>query len=158
MHPGPSRVHSFTFGTRLTNISRQLQTKDVDAALAAAGAEAKDWDGGTRIAACLHAFNRDWSRRVLGQGALVLLITDGLETEQGADLSREMRRLRLSARRLIWLNPLLRWDKFEVKAGGIKAMMPHVDSFRSAHSIASLQELATVISEPEEYGEKRRLL
>ncbi|MGB1424944.1 MAG: vWA domain-containing protein [Paracoccaceae bacterium] len=155
---GWARVHSFTFGTRLTNISRQLQTKDVDAALAAAGAEAKDWDGGTRIAACLHAFNRDWSRRVLGQGALVLLITDGLETEQGADLSREMQRLRLSARRLIWLNPLLRWDKFEVKAGGIKAMLPHVDSFRSAHSIASLQELATVISEPEEYGEKRRLL
>ena len=155
---GWAKVYSFTFGTRLTNISRQLQTKDVDAALASAGTQAKDWDGGTRIAACLHAFNRDWSRRVLGQGALVLLITDGLETDQGADLSCEMQRLRLSARRLIWLNPLLRWDKFEVKASGIKAMLPYVDSFRPAHSIASLQELAKIISEPEDHGEKRRLL
>ena len=123
---GWAKVYSFTFGTRLTNISRELQTKDVDAALAAAGSRAKDWDGGTRIAECLHAFNRDWSRRVMGQGALVLLITDGLERDQASDLSKEMLRLKLSARRLIWLNPLLRWSEFSVRAGGIKAMLPHL--------------------------------
>ena len=155
---GWAKVYSFTFGTRLTNISRELQTKDVDAALAAAGSRAKDWDGGTRIAECLHAFNRDWSRRVMGQGALVLLITDGLERDQASDLSKEMQRLKLSARRLIWLNPLLRWSEFAVRAGGIKAMLPHVDSFRQAHSVASLQELAKVISEPNDSGEKYRLL
>ncbi len=75
------KVHAFTFGTRLTNITRHLATRDVDAALAAAGAEAQDWEGGTRIGACLHAFNRDWSRRVMGQGAVVLLITDGLDRD-----------------------------------------------------------------------------
>jgi hypothetical protein len=155
---GWAKVHAFTFGTRLTNITRHLATRDVDAALKAAGAEAQDWEGGTRIGACLHAFNRDWSRRVMGQGAVVLLITDGLDRDAAPMLEAEMQRLQLSARRLIWLNPLLRWDGFAPKASGIRAMLPHVDSFRAGHSIASLEDLAEAISRPEDAGEKARLM
>jgi hypothetical protein len=155
---GWAKVHAFTFGTRLTNITRHLRQRDVDAALAAAGAEAQDWQGGTRIGGCLHAFNRDWSRRVLGQGAVVLLITDGLDRDSEADLAREMERLHLSARHLIWLNPLLRWDGFAPKARGIRAMLPHVDSFRAGHSIASLAALADAIGKPYDAGEKPRLM
>lgn len=155
---GWAKVHAFTFGTRLTNITRHLNQRDVDAALAAAGAEAQDWEGGTRIGECLHAFNRDWSRRVMGQGSVVLLITDGLDRDDPDALAREMERLHLSARRLIWLNPLLRWDGFAPKAQGIAAMLPHVDSFRAGHSVASMQELAEVISRPDDVGEKARLM
>ena len=153
-----AQVHAFTFGTRLTNITRHLRTRDVDAALKAAGAEAQDWEGGTRIAACLHAFNRDWSRRVMGQGAVVLLITDGLDRDEGADLGREMQRLALTSRQLIWLNPLLRWDGFAPKAKGIAAMLPHVSSLRAGHNIASLEGLADALSRPDDTGEKSRLL
>jgi uncharacterized protein len=155
---GWAKVHAFTFGTRLTNITRHLAQRDVDAALKSAGAEAQDWEGGTRIGSCLHEFNRDWSRRVMGQGAVVLLITDGLDRDAPDQLSHEMQRLHLSARRLIWLNPLLRWEGFAPKAQGIAAMLPHVDSFRAGHSIASLQELAEVISRPDDVGEKARLM
>ena len=155
---GWARVHAFTFGTQLTNITRHLATRDVDAALKAAGAQAQDWEGGTRIGACIEAFNRDWSRRVMGQGAVVLLITDGLDRDNPDDLARQMQRLHLTARRLIWLNPLLRWDGFAPKAAGIRAMLPHVDSFRAGHSIASLEELAQVISRPDDTGEKTRLM
>ncbi len=155
---GWARVHAFTFGTRLTNITRHLATRDVDAALKSAGAEAQDWEGGTRIGQCLHAFNRDWSRRVMGQGAVVLLITDGLDRDDAGALEKEMERLHLSARHLIWLNPLLRWDGFAPKATGIRAMLPHVDSFRAGHSIATLEALAEAISRPEDAGEKARLM
>jgi uncharacterized protein with von Willebrand factor type A (vWA) domain len=157
---GWARVHAFTFGTRLTNITRHMARRDVDAALAAAGAQAQDWSGGTRIGACLRGFNRDWGRRVLGQGAVVLLITDGLDRDDGGgtDLAREMQRLHLSARRLIWINPLLRWDGFAPRATGIKAMLPHVDSFRAGHSIASLQALADALADPRDQGEKARLM
>mgnify|MGYP005991404559 CR=1 FL=1 len=155
---GWARVHAFTFGTRLTNITRHLGQRDVDAALRAAGAEAQDWKGGTRIGASLRAFNRDWSRRVMGQGAVVLLITDGLDRDDAQALGREMERLHLSARQLIWLNPLLRWDGFAPKAAGIRAMLPHVDSLRAGHSIQSLEDLADAISRPGDAGEKARLM
>lgn len=155
---GWAKVHAFTFGTRLTNITRHLRNRDVDAALKAAGAEAQDWSGGTRIGSCLRAFNRDWSRRVLGQGAVVLLITDGLDRDDTGALASEMERLHLSCRRLIWLNPLLRWDGFAPKATGIRAMLPHVDSFRAGHSIASLEALGRAISESRDTGEKTRLM
>ncbi len=155
---GWAKVHAFTFGTRLTNITRHLHQRDVDAALAAAGAEAQDWEGGTRIGECLHQFNRDWSRRVMGQGAVVLLITDGLERGDPAMLEKEIERLHLSSRRLIWLNPLLRWDGFAPKAQGVATMLPHVDSFRAGHSIASLEDLAAVISQPDDQGQKARLM
>ena len=155
---GWARVHSFTFGTELTNVTRHMANRDVDTALQAAGAEAQDWEGGTRIGASLRAFNPVWSRRVLGQGAVVLLITDGLDRDGGAELAREAERLRLSCRKLIWLNPLLRWDGFAPKARGIAAMMPHVDSFRAGHSVASLENLADAISNPADSGEKARLM
>lgn len=155
---GWAKVHAFTFGTRLTNITRHLKHRDVDAALAAAGAEAQDWEGGTRIGQCLEGFNRDWSRRVMGQGAVVLLITDGLDRDDPDALERQMQRLHLSSRRLIWLNPLLRWEGFAPKAQGIRAMLPHVDSFRAGHSIASLEDLATSLSRPNDMGEKERLM
>ena len=155
---GWAKVHAFTFGTQLTNITRHLRTRDVDAALAAAGAQAQDWEGGTRIGACLHTFNRDWSRRVLGQGAVVLLITDGLDRDDPDQLAKEVERLHLSARQVIWLNPLLRWEAFAPKAKGIAAMLPHVDSFRAGHNVASLEGLAQAISRPDDTGEKQRLM
>ncbi len=155
---GWARVHAFTFGTRLTNITRHLARRDVDAALNAAGAQAQDWSGGTRIGPSLRAFNRDWSRRVLGQGAVVLLITDGLDRDDSGALAKEIERLHLSCRRLIWLNPLLRWTGFAPKAAGIRAMLPHVDSFRAGHSIASLEALGAAISTPGDSGDKARLM
>lgn len=155
---GWARVHAFTFGTRLTNITRHLRQRDVDTALNAAGAQAQDWQGGTRIGACLHTFNRDWSRRVLGQGAVVLLITDGLERDDPARLAHEMERLHLSSRRVVWVNPLLRWDGFAPRAQGIRAILPHVDTLRAGHSVASLAALAEAISDPRDRGEKARLM
>jgi uncharacterized protein with von Willebrand factor type A (vWA) domain len=113
---------------------------------------------GTRIGACLHAFNRDWSRRVLGQGAVVILISDGLDRGDPDLLARETERLSLSCRRLVWVNPLLRWDGFAPRAGGIRAMLPHVHSLRAGHSIAALEALAQVISAPDDHGEKARLM
>ncbi|MEP1766481.1 MAG: VWA domain-containing protein [Sulfitobacter sp.] len=155
---GWAQVHAFTFGTELTNITRQLRTRDVDAALKAAGSQARDWEGGTRIGQSIEMFNRDWSRRVLGQGAVVLLITDGLDRDDPAALAQQMQRLHLTAQRVIWLNPLLRWDGFAPKAAGIRAMLPHVDSFRAGHSIESLEALAAAISKPDDVGEKSRLM
>lgn len=155
---GWAQLHAFTFGTRLTNITRHLARRDVDAALAAAGAQAQDWQGGTRIGDCLHQFNRDWSRRVMGQGAVVLLITDGLDRDAAADLDREMERLHLSSRRLVWINPLLRWDGFAPKARGIATMLPHVDCFRASHTIASLEALGQALTRATDAGEKPRLM
>ncbi|MCY4542228.1 MAG: VWA domain-containing protein [Rhodobacteraceae bacterium] len=155
---GWAPVHSFTFGTTLTNITRQMRMADVDDAMKAAGREAHDWDGGTRIADCVRKFNVQWSRRVMGQGAIVLLITDGLESGDIDLLDQEIRRLRRAARRLIWINPLLRWEQFAPKARGIRTMLPHVDCFRSAHSINSLSGLAEVISDCSDSGDKDRLL
>ncbi len=142
---GWGRVSAFTFGTRLTNVTRALAQKDPDLALAAAGRDAQDWEGGTRIGEALRRFNVDWSRRVLGQGAVVLLITDGLERGDTAVLEREIERLRLSCRQLIWLNPLLRWDGFAPKAAGIRAILPHVDSFHACHSLDSLADLSAAL-------------
>ncbi|MCR4266259.1 VWA domain-containing protein [Nitratireductor sp. ZSWI3] len=142
------RVHSFTFGTRLTNITRPLSRRDSDEALAEASAAVRDWSGGTRIGTALEAFNRLWSRRVLGQGAVVLLITDGLERDHIEVLSREMERLHKSCRRLIWLNPLLGYDGFEPKARGMRAMLPHVDELRPVHSLDALADLCAALVAP----------
>lgn len=142
------RVHTFLFGTRLTNVTRYLRSRDVDDALAKVGAHVDDWSGGTRIGHCLHEFNRHWGRRVLTQGAVILLITDGLDREVGAGLEREMDRLHKSCRRLIWLNPLLRFEGFAPKSHGVRAILPHVDDFRTIHSLDSLQQLADAIGRP----------
>jgi uncharacterized protein with von Willebrand factor type A (vWA) domain len=141
------RVSTFLFGTRLTNVTRALKERDPDEALAACTQEVEDWSGGTRIATSLHAFNRLWSRRVLGQGAIVLLITDGLERDADDRLAFEIDRLHRSCRRLIWLNPLLRFEGFEAKARGIKALLPHVDEFRPIHNLDSMTELVGVLSD-----------
>ncbi|WP_306257663.1 VWA domain-containing protein [Pararhizobium sp. IMCC21322] len=142
------RVDSFVFGTRLTNISRALLHKDSDEALEASGALVSDWSGGTRIATALHDFNQHWSRRVLGQGAIVLLITDGLERDSDEDLGFEMQRLQKSCRQLIWLNPLLRFDGFEAKASGVRTMLPFVDQFRPIHSLNAVSDLCHCLSQP----------
>ncbi|MTI45139.1 hypothetical protein JM93_01484 [Roseibium hamelinense] len=139
-------VHTFLFGTRLTNVTRQLRMKDPDEALEACAEGVEDWSGGTRIATALHAFNRTWSRRVLSGSPSVLLITDGLERDTDEDLEREMDRLHRSCRRLIWLNPLLRFDGFQAKAKGIRAMLPHVDEFRAAHSLDAIEDLVAALS------------
>lgn len=138
-------VHSFVFGTRLTNISRWLGDRDVDKALARVAAEVSDWDGGTRIGDSLESFNADWSRRILTGKAVVVLLSDGLERDSEADLSFQMARLRRSTDRLIWLNPMLRYARFEPKAAGMKAMLPHVDRFLPAHNVASLIDLGRLL-------------
>jgi len=140
------RVEVFLFGTRLTHITRQLRHKDVDAALQRVASAAPDWSGGTRIGGSLREFNVRWSRRVLGQGAVVLLLTDGLDRDDIGVLAASAERLRKSCRQLIWLNPLLRFDAFEPRAAGIQALLPHVSKFVPAHNLHSIKALATALS------------
>ena len=142
------RVSSFVFGTRLTNVTRQLRDRDVDVAVERASAEVADWSGGTRIGHCLDVFNREWSRRVCGQGAVVLFISDGLDRDAGDGLAPQVERLRKSCRRLVWLNPLLRYDGFEPKAAGMRALLPHVDELRPVHNLESLEDLCAALLEP----------
>jgi uncharacterized protein len=149
------RVYTFLFGTRLTNVTRHLRYKDPDVALAKVGEAAEDWSGGTRIGISLHEFNRFWSRRMLAQGAVVLLISDGLDREGAKGLAREIERLHKSCRRLVWLNPLLRYEGFEPRSTGIRAMLPHVDEFRPVHNLDSLEQLAAALSRPARNEEMR---
>jgi len=148
------RVTTFVFGTRLTNITRCLRHRDVDAAMREIADVVADWSGGTRIGTCLHEFNLRWSRRVLGQNAVVLLISDGLDRDAGDGLSKQAERLHKSCRKLIWLNPLLRYEGFEPRPAGIRAMLPHVDAFLPVHNISSLIDLANALSAPA-VGERR---
>jgi len=140
------RVETFLFGTRLTRITRELHHRDVDQAVAKVEDQVSDWGGGTRIGPCLKSFNYGWSRRVLAQRATVLLITDGLDRDDGDVLATEMARLKRATPQLIWLNPLLRFDGFEAKPAGVRAMLPHVDRFLPVHNIDSLTELGKVLS------------
>jgi hypothetical protein len=140
------RVTTFLFGTRLTNVTRAIRQRDPDEALAACSANVADWSGGTRIASSLHIFNKQWARRVLGQGAVVLLITDGLERDADDTLAFEIDRLHRSCRRLIWLNPLLRFHAFEARAKGVQTMLPHVDELRPIHNLDSMKELVRALS------------
>ncbi len=142
------RVHVFLFGTRLTNVTRQLKAHDPETAFQMVSHAVPDWSGGTRIGEALDKFNKLWARRVLGQGAVVLLITDGLDRDGAMGLAENMDRLHRSCRRLIWLNPLLRWSGFEPKSQGIRAMLPHVDEFRPIHNLASLRALIDLLSRP----------
>jgi uncharacterized protein with von Willebrand factor type A (vWA) domain len=140
------RVTTFLFGTRLTNVTRAIRERDPDEALAACSAHVVDWAGGTRIASSLHEFNKRWSRRVLTQSAVVLLISDGLERDADDTLSFEMDRLHRSCRRLVWLNPLLRFDGFEARAKGVRTMLPHVDELRPIHNLESMSALVGALS------------
>ena len=142
-----SEVHTFLFGTRLTNITRYLRNKDVDEALENASTAVDDWSGGTRIGECLHDFNQRWARRVLSRGSIVLLISDGLDRDAGLGLAKEISRVHRSCNRLIWLNPLLRFNEFSPKSLGIRAILPHVDEFRPVHSLNSLEELAQALNQ-----------
>jgi uncharacterized protein with von Willebrand factor type A (vWA) domain len=140
------RVTTLLFGTRLTNVTRALRERDPDEALMACSAHVTDWSGGTRIASSLHAFNKHWARRVLTQGAVVLLITDGLERDGDDTLAFEIERLHKSCRRLIWLNPLLRFEGFEARARGVRTILPHVDELRPIHNLESMTELVRALS------------
>ena len=140
-----AHVSAFTFGTRLTNVTRALQQRDADVALSMIGTAATDWEGGTIIGSTLKQFNKSWARRVLGRDAVLLFITDGLERGDTDLLACEMIRVQLFCKQLIWLNPLLRWDGFSPQASGIRAILPHVDSFRACHSLDSLADLADAL-------------
>ncbi len=142
------RVHVFLFGTRLSNITRQLKHRDPEVAFQMVAHAVPDWSGGTRIGEALSEFNRRWAKRVLGQGAVVLLVTDGLDRDGAAGLAENMDRLHRSCRRLIWLNPLLRWEGFQPRSQGIRAMLPHVDEFRTVHNLDSLRALIDLLSRP----------
>lgn len=141
----PQKLEVFLFGTRLTHVTRHLRGQDVDVALARVAAAAPDWSGGTRIGACLHEFNLRWARRVLGYGAQVLLLTDGLDREDTTLLTKAADRLGRSCRNLIWLNPLLRYDGFEPRAAGVRALLPHVDTFVPVHNLNSIADLAQAL-------------
>lgn len=152
------RVTVFVFGTRLTNVTRQLRHRDVDVAMQRVAEAIKDWSGGTRIGRCLHEFNYRWARRVFGQNACLLLVTDGLDREAGEGLAEEMQRIALSCRHVIWLNPLLRYDQFEAKPAGVRAMLPYVDRFLPVHNLKSLIDLSHAMQQPvmrSHPGEKR---
>ncbi|MFQ5984258.1 MAG: VWA domain-containing protein [Alphaproteobacteria bacterium] len=140
------RVYTFVFATRLTNVTRHLRNKDAEVALTKVADAVEDWSGGTRIGACLKTFNRDWSRRVLSQGAVVLFISDGLDRDAGHGLAAEIERLHKSCRRLFWLNPLLRYEGFEPKSLGVKAILPHVDDLRPVHNLEKLEQLADALA------------
>jgi uncharacterized protein with von Willebrand factor type A (vWA) domain len=142
------RVHVFVFGTRLTNITRELMRRDVDEAMERVSKAVPDWSGGTRIGQCIRTFNYQWARRVLTQGAHVILMSDGLDREDVVTLEEEMARLRRSARRIVWLNPLLRYAGFEPRARGVRAILPHVDEFRAVHNLDSLENIAEALARP----------
>jgi uncharacterized protein with von Willebrand factor type A (vWA) domain len=146
------RVHVFMFGTRLSNITRQLRHRDAEVAFQMVAATVPDWSGGTRIGESIALFNRRWAKRVLAQGAVVLLMTDGLDRDGAEGLAEAMDRLHRSSRRLIWLNPLLRWEGFQPKSQGIRAMLPHVDEFRTIHNLDSLRSLIDLLSRPAPRG------
>ena len=142
------RVFSFLFGTHLTHVTRNLKSRDPDVAIATVGDDVTDWSGGTRIGAAIEEFNRHWARRVLGQNATVLLITDGLDREGGQGLELAARRLKVSCRRLIWLNPLMRYDRYQPLAAGAEALSRHVSEMRSCHNLKSLEDLAQALRGP----------
>jgi hypothetical protein len=140
------RTETFVFGTRLTRITSQLQIRQIDAALDHAGRAIVDFAGGTRIAECLHAFDRRYARRVLGRGAVVLIISDGWETGDPAQLGAEMRRLAARAHRVVWLNPLLGRKGYSPQARGMASALVHVDDFLPIHDLQSLHELAAALA------------
>lgn len=146
----------FVFGTRLTRITHALRMRDQDSAIAAVSEEVQDWSGGTRIGESLRTFNQRWARRVLGHGAIVLIISDGWDRGDPALLAREMERLQRESYRLIWLNPLLGAPGYEPLTQGILAALPYIDDFLPIHSMASLDVLADVLNRVQEGRPDRR--
>lgn len=140
------RVSCFLFATRLYDVTRKLANRDPDVAIAAVGADVNDWSGGTRIGHCLEEFNRRWARRVLAQNAQVLLFTDGLDRDAGDGMDRAVRRLAASSRRLVWVNPLLRYDRYQPIAAGARILDRYASETRSCHNIDSLADLAAALN------------
>jgi uncharacterized protein with von Willebrand factor type A (vWA) domain len=139
------RVESFVFATRLTRLTRSLAHRNVEEALRRATDQVIDWGGGTRIGESLRNFNYTWGRRVLGQGAVVLVISDGWDTGKTELLEREVARLSRSCDRLIWLNPLLGSPGYQPLTRGIRSVLPHIDHFLPVHNLRSLEELGQVL-------------
>ena len=158
-------VEAFLFGTRLTRITNQLRRRDPDRAIDEVAAEVPDWSGGTRIGASLATFNREWSRRVLRRGAIVVIVSDGCERpvddaadaagggargetfgERVASLAREVRYLAHRCHRLVWLNPYVGHDRYEPRVAGMAAALPYVDDFLPVHNLQSLQEFADALA------------
>ncbi|MBK8905650.1 MAG: VWA domain-containing protein [Anaerolineaceae bacterium] len=136
-------VEAFVFGTHLTRITRQLRGKEIDRALTEVSHEVTDWSGGTRMGESLKTFNFEWGRRVLGRGAVVLLISDGWDRGDPVLLKKEIGRLQRSCHRLVWLNPLLGSAEYEPLTRGMQAALPYIDDFLPVHNLASLEDLAT---------------
>jgi hypothetical protein len=139
---GLGQVECFVFGTRLTRITPQLRPKNIDRALSEVAEQIFDWSGGTRIGASLAAFNRQWSKRVLRRGAIVLIISDGWERGDISAVQKEMRYLQHRCHRLIWLNPLLGQAGYQPLVEGMTAAMPFIDDFLPIHNLQSLAALA----------------
>ncbi|HEX9922861.1 MAG TPA: VWA domain-containing protein [Anaerolineae bacterium] len=153
---GLEKVEAFVFGTRLTRVTHPLKERNIDLALDQAVAVIQDWGGGTRIGESLKTFNYEWGRRVLGQGAIVLIISDGWDRGDIDLLDHEMRRLQLSAHRLIWLNPLLGSASYEPLTRGIQVALPYVDDFLPVHNLASLEQLGELLQRLSEHRPLRR--
>jgi uncharacterized protein len=154
LRQGLDKVEAFAFGTRLTRLTHPLRGSNVDAALDKAVASVTDWAGGTRIGESLKTFNFQWGRRVLGQGAIVVIISDGWDRGDTTVLETEMKRLQMSCQRLIWLNPLLGDPRYEPLAKGIRCALPYVDDFLPVHNLDSLERLAALLGR---VGERRPL-
>ena len=140
------KVHAFLFGTKLTNISFQIKNKDIDVALKEISRATNDWAGGTRIRDSIFTFNKNWVRRVSSSNSIIFFITDGLDRDHNTDLFDQMERLQKSCYKLVWLNPLLRFEDFQPKSISIKRILPNVDAFLPIHSIKSIQNLNFSIS------------
>jgi uncharacterized protein len=139
-------VEVFAFGTRLTRVTTELATRDPDSALRAAAARVVDWAAGTRIGASLKEFNDVWGRRALTRGAAVLVVSDGWERGDNAVLGREMARLHRAAFAVVWVSPLKGGSSYQPLAGGMRAALPYVDRFIAGHNLASLEQLAALLS------------
>jgi uncharacterized protein with von Willebrand factor type A (vWA) domain len=139
-------VETFAFGTRLTRLTRELATRNPDAALAAAAARVVDWSGGTRIGASLKAYNDEWGRRALTRGAVVVILSDGFERGDPALLGAELARLARQAFALVWVNPLSGHEAFAPLGGGMQAALPHVDRLVSGHDVAALENLGRILA------------
>ncbi len=139
---GNKGIEAFVFGTRLTRLTPALRYKDVDTALDKVSEGVLDWSGGTRIGESLKSFNYLWSRRVLGRGSALIILSDGWDRGDAALLEREISRLQRSVSKLVWLNPLSGSPDYQPLVRGIRTVLPYVDEFLPFHNLESLERFA----------------